>query len=83
VVAKNCPAAGPQKRGRRESVSDALEMILGPLEGEQRAPYWRAAEDSQEPIDDVRAQLTRALCRNGNMCKATPRLSALLRLNRA
>jgi hypothetical protein len=42
-------------------------------EGQQRAPYWQhaaglllyAAENEKEAIDDVRAQLNRALYRDG------------------
>jgi hypothetical protein len=61
------------KDGRElKTISDAREMILGLLEGQQRAPYWRhaaelllyAAENKKEAIDDVRAQLMRALCRD-------------------
>jgi hypothetical protein len=52
-----------------KTLSDAREMILGLLEGQQRAPYWQhaaelllyAAENEKEAIDDVRAQLMRAL----------------------
>ena len=64
------------KDGRRiETLSDARNLILGLLEGQQRAPHWRhaadlliyAAENDKEAIDDVRAQLCRALYRDGYM----------------
>ena len=56
-----------------ETLSDARDMILGLPEGRQREPYWRhaadllryAAEIDKEAIDDVRAQLNRALYRDG------------------
>ena len=52
---------------------DARDMILGLPEGRQREPYWQpaadllryAAEFDKEAIDDVRAQLNRALFRDG------------------
>jgi hypothetical protein len=64
------------KDGRElKTLSDAREMILGLLEGQQRAPHWQraaelllyAAENEKEAIDDVRAQLMRALYRDGHM----------------
>jgi hypothetical protein len=56
-----------------ETLSDAREMILGLAEGRQCAPYWQhaaelllyAAEIEKEAIDDVRAQLNRALYSDG------------------
>jgi hypothetical protein len=64
------------KDGRElKTLSDAREMILGLLEGQKRAPYWQqaaellryAAENDKEAIDDMRAQLSRALYRDGFM----------------
>jgi hypothetical protein len=64
------------KDGRElKTLSDAREMILGLVEGQQRAPHWQhaaelllyAAENEKEAIDDVRAQLMRALYRDGHM----------------
>jgi hypothetical protein len=61
------------KDGRElKTLSDARDMILGLLEGQQRAPSRQraaelllyAAENEQEAIDDVRAQLMRALYRD-------------------
>jgi hypothetical protein len=56
-----------------ETLSDARDMILGLLEGQQRAPYWQhaadlllyAAKNDKDAIDDVRAHLNRALYRDG------------------
>jgi hypothetical protein len=56
------------------TLSDA-RVIRGLLEGQQRAPYWQhaadlllyAAENEKDGIDDVRAQLNRALYRDGFM----------------
>jgi hypothetical protein len=56
-----------------ETLSDARDMILGLAEGRQHEPYWQhaadllryAAEIDKEAIDDVRAQLNRALYRDG------------------
>lgn len=56
-----------------ETLSDTRDMILGLPEGQQRAPYWQhaaelflyAAEIEKKAIDDVRAQLSRALYRDG------------------
>jgi hypothetical protein len=62
------------KDGRAlKTLSDARDMILGLLEGQQRAPYWQhaaelllyAVEDDKEEIHDMRAQLMRALYRDG------------------
>jgi hypothetical protein len=58
-----------------ETLSDARDMIVGLPEGRQRAPHWQhaaelllyAAEIEKEAIDDVRAQLSRALYRDGFM----------------
>src|SRR5580692_11133403 len=52
------------KNGRQlQTLSDARDMILGLLEGQQRAPYWQHAADllvyaagnDKEAIDGVRA----------------------------
>jgi hypothetical protein len=59
------------------TLSDIRDMILGLPEGEQRAPYWQhaadlllyAAKNEKELIDDVRAQLMRALYRDRLMQK--------------
>jgi hypothetical protein len=56
-----------------ETLSDARDMILGLPEGRRGEPYWRhaadllryAAENDREAIDDMRAQLNRALYRDG------------------
>jgi hypothetical protein len=62
------------KDGRRiETLSDARNLILGLSERQQRAPHWRhaadlltyAAANDKEAIDDVQAQLCRALYRDG------------------
>jgi hypothetical protein len=58
-----------------KTLADARDMIVGLPEGQQRAPYWQyaaellvyAAEKEKEAIDDVRAQLMRALYRDGLM----------------
>jgi hypothetical protein len=50
-------------------------MLRGLAEGQQQASYWQhaaalllyAAEIEKEAIDDVRAQLNRALYRDGFM----------------
>jgi hypothetical protein len=64
------------KDGRElKTLSDPRDMIVGLPEGQQRAPYWQhaadlllyAAEIEKEAIDDVRAQLNRALYRDGFM----------------
>jgi len=57
------------------TLSDIRDMILGLPEGRQREPYWQhaadllryAAENDKEAIDDMRAQLSRALYRDGFM----------------
>jgi hypothetical protein len=62
------------KDGRElKTLSDAREMILGLLEKQKRAPYWQQAaellrypaENDKEAIDDMRAQLMRALYTDG------------------
>jgi hypothetical protein len=64
------------KDGRAlKTLADARDMILGLLEGQQRTLYWQhaaglllyAAKDDKEETDDVRAQLMRALYRDGFM----------------
>jgi hypothetical protein len=58
-----------------ETLSDARDMILGLLEGQQRARYWQhaadlllyAAENEKDGTEDVRAQLMRAVYRDGFM----------------
>jgi hypothetical protein len=57
------------------TLSDARDMLSGLAEGQQQASYWQhaaalllyAAEIEKEAIDDVRAQLNRALYRDGFM----------------
>jgi hypothetical protein len=58
-----------------ETLSETRDMILGLPEGRQRESYRQhatellryAAENDKEAIDDMRAQLNRALYRDGFM----------------
>jgi hypothetical protein len=73
LVPETDTAPRSQRRARAQDPFRRPRDDPGPLEGQKRAPYWQqaaellryAAENDKEAIDDMRAQLMRALYTDG------------------